>query len=127
MDNDTDFATYLLEQAGVALVPGSAFGMPGCLRLSFATSIETLRQMVAADVGITLMPELAITSRRGPVRYLPFRGEHPHRDIGLCWRASSTRGRLIQEMGQVLQDVMKEVMSEVTKQARKPVSKRVSG
>ncbi len=89
-----------------------------------ATSIETLRQMVAADVGITLMPELAITTRRGPVRYLPFRGEHPHRDIGLCWRASSTRGSLILEMGQVLQDAMKKVMNEVTKEQTKQTAKR---
>ncbi|MDH3644219.1 MAG: LysR substrate-binding domain-containing protein, partial [Gammaproteobacteria bacterium] len=39
-----------------------------------ATSIETLRQMVAADVGITLMPELAVTQKSGPVRYIPFKG-----------------------------------------------------
>jgi LysR family hydrogen peroxide-inducible transcriptional activator len=75
-----------------------------------ATSIETLRQMVAADVGITLMPELAITARTGPVRYLPFRGDHPHRDIGLSWRNSSTRSALIQELGTVLQNVMKQAM-----------------
>jgi len=84
-----------------------------------ATSIETLRQMVAADV--------AITTRRGPVRYLPFRGEHPHRDIGLCWRASSTRGDLIQEMGQVLQDAMKKVMNEVMKEQTKQAAKRAAG
>jgi LysR family hydrogen peroxide-inducible transcriptional activator len=76
-----------------------------------ATSIETLRQMVAADVGITLMPELAITARTGPVRYLPFRGEHPHRDVGLCWRTSSTRSGLIEQLGTVLKDVMKQVMA----------------
>jgi aspartate aminotransferase len=41
-ESDVDFAEHLLNNAGVALVPGSAFGTPNCLRLSFATSQETL-------------------------------------------------------------------------------------
>jgi LysR family hydrogen peroxide-inducible transcriptional activator len=68
-----------------------------------ATSLETLRQMVAADVGITLMPELAVPSRaQGDVRYIPFRGEVPHRDIGLCWRRSSPREALLERLAEVL-------------------------
>lgn len=42
--NDIEFAAKLLEDEGVALVPGSAFGTEGCIRLSFATSMETLRE-----------------------------------------------------------------------------------
>ena len=38
IDSDIAFATYLLEHANVAIVPGSAFGLPGYARLSFATS-----------------------------------------------------------------------------------------
>jgi LysR family transcriptional regulator, hydrogen peroxide-inducible genes activator len=75
-----------------------------------ATSIETLRQMVAANVGITLMPELAISQRTGPVRYLPFEGAQPHRDIGLCWRTSSTREELLKQLARVLAQAMGEVM-----------------
>lgn len=41
--DDLELAEYLLEQ-GVAVVPGSAFGAPGCLRLSFATSMENLAE-----------------------------------------------------------------------------------
>lgn len=41
--NDIEFADRLLQDVGVALVPGSAFGSEGCIRLSFATSMETLR------------------------------------------------------------------------------------
>ena len=41
--NDIEFAAKLLEEEGVALVPGSAFGTEGCIRLSFATSMEILR------------------------------------------------------------------------------------
>jgi|TARA_B100000315_G_scaffold246746_1_gene274456 LysR family hydrogen peroxide-inducible transcriptional activator len=68
-----------------------------------ATSLETLRQMVAAEAGITLMPELAVSGRSASVRYIPFRGKNPpHRDIGLCWRASSTREPLLEKLSQVL-------------------------
>lgn len=42
ISNDIEFAEYLLEQAEVAMVPGSAFGMPGSLRISFATDMTNL-------------------------------------------------------------------------------------
>lgn len=42
--NDIAFSEYLLESAGVAVVPGSAFGCEGYMRLSFATSLDNLRQ-----------------------------------------------------------------------------------
>ena len=42
--DDVAFAEYLLNKANVALVPGSAFGLPGCLRLSFATSMDALEK-----------------------------------------------------------------------------------
>ena len=40
--NDVELAEFILQKAGVALVPGSAFGAPGHLRLSFATSMDIL-------------------------------------------------------------------------------------
>ena len=40
---DTELAALFLEK-GVALVPGSAFGSEGCMRLSFATSDEALKK-----------------------------------------------------------------------------------
>jgi len=42
IDDDLQLGEYLIENAGVALVPGSAFGTPGHMRLSFATSMENL-------------------------------------------------------------------------------------
>ncbi|MHB9154244.1 MAG: pyridoxal phosphate-dependent aminotransferase [Endomicrobiales bacterium] len=39
----TQLAEYLLEKAKIALVPGSAFGAPGYLRLSYATSMENIK------------------------------------------------------------------------------------
>lgn len=41
--NDLEFADKLLQDVGLALVPGSAFGNEGCIRLSFATSMDILR------------------------------------------------------------------------------------
>ncbi len=45
--NDVDFGEYLINEAGVALVPGSAFGAPGYMRLSFATTMDNLKDGVA--------------------------------------------------------------------------------
>ena len=42
--DDVELAAWLMEKAEVALVPGSAFGAPGYLRLSFATSMENLQE-----------------------------------------------------------------------------------
>jgi aspartate aminotransferase len=42
--NDLAFSEYLLVEAGVAVVPGSAFGSEGYIRLSFATSMENLKK-----------------------------------------------------------------------------------
>ena len=45
--DDNDFAEYLLVQAGVAVVPGSGFGAPGHIRISFATSMQVLEDALA--------------------------------------------------------------------------------
>ena len=44
IENSTDMAFYLLEEAGVATVMGSAFGDDRCIRLSYATSEDLLRE-----------------------------------------------------------------------------------
>jgi aspartate aminotransferase len=45
--DDVELAEYLLDRIGVALVPGSAFGAPGYMRLSFATSMENLQNAMS--------------------------------------------------------------------------------
>lgn len=55
-----------------------------------ATSLETLRYMVAAGEGCTLMPQLATTQVRG-MRYLPLPDDFA-RTIVLAWRKSDPRG-----------------------------------
>jgi aspartate aminotransferase len=54
VNNDLELAEYLLEHAGVALVPGSAFGLSGYVRISIATSLTHLDRAldrIAATVG----------------------------------------------------------------------------
>jgi len=46
-NNDVEFAEFLLNEAGVALVPGSAFGSPGYGRISFATDLNTLKEAIS--------------------------------------------------------------------------------
>jgi LysR family transcriptional regulator, hydrogen peroxide-inducible genes activator len=63
-----------------------------------ATSLETLRQMVAAGSGITLLPELASRGAYGAARGVevrPFARPQPTRTIGAVWRKSTARGQAI--------------------------------
>jgi LysR family hydrogen peroxide-inducible transcriptional activator len=64
-----------------------------------ATSLETLRQMVAAGHGVTLLPELAAAAPVGTARGLkvkPFAKPAPSRTIGAVWRKTTTRGKAIE-------------------------------
>lgn len=47
IEDDVQLAQHILEQADVALVPGSAFGLSGYLRLSFATDMDSLEKALA--------------------------------------------------------------------------------
>jgi LysR family transcriptional regulator, hydrogen peroxide-inducible genes activator len=63
-----------------------------------ATSLETLRQMVAAGSGITLLPELAVSGAYGNTRGVvtkPFVRPTPTRTIGAIWRKTSARTQAI--------------------------------
>jgi LysR family hydrogen peroxide-inducible transcriptional activator len=63
-----------------------------------ATSLETLRQMVVAGLGITLLPELAVEAPFGSQRGLAvrrFANPAPSRTVGAVWRKSSTRAPVI--------------------------------
>ncbi len=68
-----------------------------------ATSIETLRQMVAANIGVTLMPAMAIGAADAAVSYIPFAGKAPGRHIGIAWRSTSSRQELLQRLTRILQ------------------------
>ena len=74
-----------------------------------ATSLETLRQMVVAGFGITLLPELAVESPFGSQRGLTvrqFAKPAPMRTVGAVWRKSSTRTAAISAVCDVLAEVV---------------------
>ena len=58
MKDDSEFAEYLLVQGGVAVVPGSGFGAPNHMRISFACSMETLADALGR-IAKVLTPAVA--------------------------------------------------------------------
>jgi LysR family transcriptional regulator, hydrogen peroxide-inducible genes activator len=66
-----------------------------------ASSLETLRQMVAGGLGITLMPLLATKENDPNIRYIPFTTP-PQREIALVYRRSDWRMPLWQQLAKVL-------------------------
>lgn len=75
-----------------------------------ATSLETLRQMVAAGAGITLLPELSTIGPFSHTRGLivkPFARPVPTRTIGAVWRRSTTRRVAIDAVADLFAQAMK--------------------
>ncbi|TWI02691.1 LysR family hydrogen peroxide-inducible transcriptional activator [Luteimonas cucumeris] len=69
-----------------------------------ATSLETLRQMVAADVGVTLLPMLATkppVARSEAIHLLRFHDSQPSRRIALVWRRSSAMHGFLLQLAEV--------------------------
>jgi LysR family hydrogen peroxide-inducible transcriptional activator len=74
-----------------------------------ATSLETLRQMVIAGLGITLLPENAVEAPFGSQRGLAvrrFAKPAPSRTVGAVWRKSSTRAPVIDAVCDAVERVM---------------------
>ncbi|MDO1530234.1 DNA-binding transcriptional regulator OxyR [Fulvimonas sp. R45] len=79
-----------------------------------ATSLETLRQMVAANVGITLLPTLAVkppVAQAPNVHLVEFRGSHPpSRRIAMLWRKSSAMAGFLMQLAEVFRQLPKELL-----------------
>jgi LysR family hydrogen peroxide-inducible transcriptional activator len=74
------------------------------------TSLETLRQMVAEGIGITLMPQLA-AGNEPAIRYLAFVEPQPTRRIGLLYRKGSHRQAAFTAVGQVVREAATEALA----------------
>ena len=74
-----------------------------------ATSLETLRHMVASNMGITMMPQLALASamERKRIRYIPFTEPVPVRQISLVIRRNYARMECIRAIVACVRETMK--------------------
>ncbi len=70
-----------------------------------ATSLETLRHMVASGSGMTLIPQLACKTNDG-ITYLPFNQPKPSRVIGILWRISSAKEKLLNDIADKIKKIM---------------------
>ena len=64
-------------------------------------SLETIRQMVAGGVGVTVLPSTSVNTNSGPgdlIRILPFARPVPSRRVGLAWRRSFPRPEAIEAL-----------------------------
>jgi LysR family hydrogen peroxide-inducible transcriptional activator len=74
-----------------------------------ATSLETLRYMVAANIGITLLPELAVRNQLagGDIRYIEFQAPVPSRRIVLLVRQNYTRLECVRQLVAIIRRSLK--------------------
>ena len=92
-----------------------------------ATSLETLRQMVAADVGITLLPTLAVkppVARSDNIHLLGFSDSHPSRRIAMFWRKSSAMHGFLMELARVFRELPSELFLPEAGRAPPPAKRR---
>ncbi|URL59123.1 DNA-binding transcriptional regulator OxyR [Luteibacter flocculans] len=79
-----------------------------------ATSLETLRQMVSANVGITLLPALAVKppiAQSPNVALIEFEAPAPSRRIAMLWRKSSAMTPFFEALAAVIRDVPADLFS----------------
>ena len=84
-----------------------------------ATSLETLRQMVAAGIGCTLLPRLSTAAGTRPDRRLielrPFTAPEPSRLIGLAWRPRSASAEAALRLGELIRQNLPKGLIELEK------------
>jgi LysR family hydrogen peroxide-inducible transcriptional activator len=74
-----------------------------------ATSLRTLVQMVAAGLGITLMPQIAVDSELASTRNVVIRSlspGKPYRTLVLAWRPTSSRGAEFRMLGDLFRECL---------------------
>lgn len=67
-----------------------------------ATSLETLRYMVASDAGITLLPELAAKVNNSMISLRRFKSPQPYREIILVWRQGSSLTPCLEQLARLI-------------------------
>lgn len=78
-----------------------------------ATSLETLRQMVAAGVGVTLLPRLAVHApvpASPDVTLVEFEEPAPHREIAMFWRETSGYRELLPRVAEIIRTTVADLV-----------------
>lgn len=72
------------------------------------SSLSTLVQMVGAGIGVTLVPQMAVSveTRSAPVSISSFKSPQPTRQIGMVWRKSDPRAKQFEQLGEVVQQAL---------------------
>lgn len=80
-----------------------------------ASSLTTLVQMVGAGLGVTLIPEMAISVETGsaPVSIARFGGTRPSRTIGMVWRKTSPLSSQFEEISKIVKQAADKVYSDL--------------
>jgi LysR family hydrogen peroxide-inducible transcriptional activator len=82
-----------------------------------ATSLDTIRQMVAMGLGISLLPALYVRSEVRPnqlVTARPLDGPQPFRAVGMVWRTRAARSAEYLELAQAIRRILRATTPEVT-------------
>lgn len=93
----------------IAAAPGLGRGADadGIQRSFEGSSLETIRQMVASGVGVTVMPSTSVPERTGRdslLRYVPFSAPVPDRRVVMVYRKSFTRMAAIEALRRAVLD-----------------------
>lgn len=88
------------------------------LRLDYeGTSLDTLREMVAMDLGVTFLPGLyvrAIAHADHNIRIIPFQGRRLQRPVGLAWRVTSARQSVYASLAALLRETIADHWPDLT-------------
>ncbi len=79
-----------------------------------ATSLETLRQMVVAEVGITLLPLLSIQPPVSPQKGLTLRAfddDAPSRKLSFYWRSTVARTEFLKSIAELIRQLPKQLLT----------------
>ena len=90
-----------------------------------ASSLSTLVQMVGAGIGVTLIPEMAVTveTRSAPVTVSRFKHPQPSRTIGMVWRKTSPLAPQLQQIADVVSLAARELRAPKQDGAKEPAKR----
>src|SRR5579872_4780279 len=94
-----------------------------------ASSLSTLVQMVGAGIGVTLIPEMAVTveTRSAPVTVSRFKNPQPSRTIGMVWRKTSPLAAQLQQIAEVVSLAARELRAPKGDGAKEPMKRAGEG